>query len=105
MTPMSDPEINDIDRTGQDLLDRIAELTDAGQLMEGPNGWRPLLVACRFEILKMHLKFGEAKIAADKADERTSRLLLLYEQTGEKLAEHAKDLGMTAAWMASGRKP
>lgn len=46
---MSDPTIDDINRTGLDLLERIRELTCS--IEEGHvNGWKPLLVACDREL-------------------------------------------------------
>ena len=46
---MSDPTIDDIDRVGLDLLERIWELTCS--IEEGHvNGWKPLLVACDREL-------------------------------------------------------
>lgn len=45
------PDIDDRDLRGQLLLDRIRELTkeiDASQR----NGWRPLLLACKDEIIQ-----------------------------------------------------
>jgi hypothetical protein len=44
-------DIDDRDRQGQDLLDRINELTK--EVQDAKNGWRPLLLACRDEILKL----------------------------------------------------
>jgi len=49
---MSDPEIPDRARTGDDLLARIDELT-VGKIpdgVDGGNGWRFLLIACGREI-------------------------------------------------------
>lgn len=46
----SDPLIADIDRTGDDVLFRIEELTDGKIGDDDKHGWRPLLVACAREI-------------------------------------------------------
>ncbi len=44
----SNPQVDDVHRTGDDLLARIDELTSkCGDIA---NGWRPLLFACGREI-------------------------------------------------------
>lgn len=59
MKPMSDPETPDLARCGNDLLDRIDELTecvrerDYSSSKADGNGWRCLLVACRREIVRL----------------------------------------------------
>ena len=51
----SDTSIADIERTGEDLLERIKELTPADKLADdrAGNGWRSLLVACQNEIVRL----------------------------------------------------
>lgn len=54
---MSDPTIDDYDRTGDDLVARIDELSrGCGVYDETKNGWRPLLAACKREIKKQQEK-------------------------------------------------
>lgn len=55
MKPMSDPELPDLARCGNDLLDRIDELTECvrdGSRGDG-NGWRCVLLAARREITRL----------------------------------------------------
>lgn len=62
---MSDPEIHDCDRHGEDLLERIKELT---QHCDAVDGWRPLLANAGMrirqlesELLKAQWDLAEAK--------------------------------------------
>jgi hypothetical protein len=81
---MSDPETRDVDRTGDDLLARIDELTD-GKTPEGADGdgWRFLLLACKREIECYEaMKEGVQERIADL--EKTVAMLtgLLYSLAG-----------------------
>jgi len=69
---MSDTTIDDIDRVGLDLLERIRELTCS--IEEGHvNGWKPLLVACYRE-LKTKLCCTNCGLIASKMHELESRI-------------------------------
>lgn len=46
----SDPQIDDLHRTGDDLIKRILELIGPESLASERNGWRPLLHAAGVEI-------------------------------------------------------
>lgn len=53
---LSDPTITDSDRTGLDLLARLAEL----HRNQTGDGWRPLLLACEREIVRLRAGLNEA---------------------------------------------
>lgn len=70
----SDWTIPDNERTGQDLLARIGELT---QGVGGPgNGWRFLLLACAREIRRLNATVG----AGDTAIRVLSQQIERYEK-------------------------
>lgn len=48
---------------------------------------------------------NKANVRAGEERTERARLLALYEQTGNKIDEMAKELSMIAAWMMSGTKP
>lgn len=60
----SDPQIDDINRTGDDLVNRILELTGRENLNAEPNGWRPLLYAAGVEIESLRRRLLRIQLLA-----------------------------------------
>ena len=64
---MSNPETRDKDRSGNDLIARIDELTPLSRMNEETSGigWRSLLLAAKLEIMRLR---SALKPFADQAD-------------------------------------
>ncbi len=75
---MSNPETRDKDRSGNDLIARINELTPLARMNEEPSGigWRSLLLAAKLEILRLRSALNPF---ADQAD--------IIDQSGDHAAD------------------
>ena len=92
----SDPSIPDLDRTGEDLLERCRELSKGYEVWR--YGQRPFLAACVREMERTRQEASELRERLNRAELNCRSALAYFGETGET-DQPAFALAVLATWI------